>query len=161
MIHISKSPFAFPVVLVCKKDNCLRFCIDYRRLNSRRTCFASDRRDIRCSLQGQMVLKFRFMCRVLAGRGERSRQTQNCVHYGSPVQSHAIWAYKRPSDLTEAYAGLHGGSSRQLVFTLFLDDIIVYSNSFSEYLKRLENIFDRPYDNCPKLKSSKCLLLWG
>ena len=34
VIQPSKSPSASPMVLVCKKDSSLRFCMDYRKLNS-------------------------------------------------------------------------------------------------------------------------------
>ena len=38
VIRPSKSPWAFPTVLVRKKDGSLRLCIDYRQLNNQTLC---------------------------------------------------------------------------------------------------------------------------
>ena len=34
IISLSKSPWAFPIVLVNKKDGTTRFCVNYRKVNS-------------------------------------------------------------------------------------------------------------------------------
>ena len=39
---------------------------------------------------------------------------------------------------------------------IFLDDILIFSQTFDEHLKRLEGVFERLSRNNLKLKPSKC-----
>ena len=71
-IRKSKSPWASAVVLVCKKDGSLRFCIDLRKLNEKtiKDAYALPRiEDSLDSLNGVLPIHVdRFKGRLLAGR---------------------------------------------------------------------------------------------
>ena len=74
-IHRSTSPWASPVVLVCKKDGSLQFCIDLRLLNNQTIRKAQSLPSIEDSLDcldgGYHLYQSGLTIRILAGRNDR------------------------------------------------------------------------------------------
>ena len=85
VIRPSKSPWCNAVVLVRKKDGSLRFCINFRKLNSdceRLSSVASHLRDIGESRWGCPFLDVRHELWILAGPYGRGIQAIYCLYLG-------------------------------------------------------------------------------
>lgn len=162
-IRKSYSPWASAVVLVRKKDGGLRFCIDFRKLNqrTRKDAYALPRmEDALDSLGGARL----FSCLDL-----------KCGYWHVPLAEHAkqytaftvgpLGFYeceRMPFGLCNAPATFQRlmencmGDLHLNWCIIYLDDIIVYSDSFDEHLTRLDGIFERLRNAGMKLKPSKC-----
>ena len=165
VIKPSESPYASNVVLVRKKDNSLRFCIDLRKLNSKtiRDSYALPRiEDTFDALKGatwfsSLDLKSAYWQIELAE--EDKPKTAFIVGQLGFYQCERM-----PFGLCNAPATFQRviescmGDLNLSKCLLYLDDIIVFSKTYEEHLERLESVFSRLEDAGLKLKPSKCLL---
>jgi hypothetical protein len=150
IIRPSCSPWASPVVLVRKKDGTLRFCLDFRELNKRtiRDAYALPRiEETLDAISGSewfscLDLKSGYwQVEVEEDHKERTAFTVgslgfyecNAMPFGL---TNAPSTFQRLMEL--ALQDIH------LEFCLvYIDDVIVFSTSVEEHIKRLEAVFQR------------------
>uniref|UniRef100_A0A158P4S6 RNA-directed DNA polymerase n=1 Tax=Tetranychus urticae TaxID=32264 RepID=A0A158P4S6_TETUR len=162
LVRDSESPWAFPVTCVPKKDGGTRLCIDFRRLNA---LTIDDKmplpriNDVIDRLQGSKyfsTLDVKWGYWHIEMDPESIEKTAFVTHEG-----HYEWLVM-PFGLKNAPATFQRILQRVLGSLLYngainyLDDIIIYSKTFSEHLQLLEKIFTLCKDNNIKLKLSKC-----
>jgi transposase InsO family protein/predicted aspartyl protease len=164
VIEPAQSPWQSNVLLVPKRDNTFRFTVDYRSVNNItvKDSYALPRIDA-CldSLGGSeyfstLDLRAGYWQTELAS--EDADKTAFCTRSGqykfvvlSMGLCNAPSQFQRLMDLV--LAGLTYESC-----LVFLDDIICFSRSFEEHLKRLGTIFERLAQANLKLRASKCQL---
>ena len=150
VIQLSNSPWCNAVVLVRKKDGSLRFCIDFRRLNS---LTVKDSHPLPC------------ICETLEGLA-------GVAHYTSIDMNSGFWQVPM-DDESKQYTAFTLGSMdlyecKSMPFRLcnapptfqrlmlnclgdlnltycliYLDDVIIFSKTEEEYLERMRVVFDR------------------
>ena len=163
VIRPSNSPWCNAVVLVRKKDGSLRFCIDFRKLNS-------------LTVKGSHPLP--CICETLeslAGAAHFSTFDINSGFWQVPMaeESKQYTAFTLGSmGLYECESMLFGlcnapptfqrlmqnclGELNLTYCLMYLDDVIVFSDTPDEHLWRMCVVFDRLHEHGLKLKPSKC-----
>lgn len=164
IITPSISPWSSPIVLVRKKDGSTRFCTDYRKLNevTRKDSYPLPR--IEESLEALGGSKWFSTLDLASGywQVEVAPEDRPKTAFTTGRQ---LFEYKvLPFGLTGApatferlmdnvLAGLHWETC-----LVYLDDIIVFSESFDSHLEKLQQVFDRLKGANLKLKPTKCSL---
>ena len=154
-----------PVVLVRKKDQTWRLCVDYRALNAvtRKDAYPLPRIDD--SLDALAGSVFFSTLDLLSGYWQVPLD-QDAQDKAAFVTRGGLWKWRvLPFGLTSAPATferlmeqvLKGLQWKSLL--LYLDDIIVYSTDFNSHLERLRVVLERFKAANLKLKPSKCELL--
>jgi hypothetical protein len=159
IIRESKSPFAAPLVVVRKKDGSIRLCCDYRGLNKKTVRDAHPLPRIDESLDALSGAKYFSSLELAQGYLQVGMAK---TAFTSPF---GLYEFNRlPFGLCNAPATFQRlmqavvGDLMFQILLVYLDDLLVYSSTFEDHLKRLDIILMRLTEAGLKLKPEKCHL---
>jgi transposase InsO family protein/predicted aspartyl protease len=164
IIEPSNSPWASPVVLVKKKDGSLRYCIDYRKLNSvtQKDSYPLPRIDD--SLDSLGKAKY-FSTLDLASGYWQIGLTEEAKLKSAFCSTSGLYQFRvMPFGLTNAPATFQRLMERVLaglqwnICLVYIDDIIIFSQTIDEHIQQLQTVFNRLKNAKLKLKPKKCHL---
>ncbi|UYV62216.1 hypothetical protein LAZ67_1008247, partial [Cordylochernes scorpioides] len=162
VIRASSGPWAFPVILVRKRDGNWRFCVDYRKLNSItvKDVYPIPRiDDVMDTLQGS-----RYFTAIDLRSGywqvEIEEQDKKKTAF---TTSHGLYVFNvMPFGLCNAPATFERIMDNVLKnikwkFCLcYLDDVIIYSPDFTTHLGRIEAVLKCFRESNLRLNGKKC-----
>jgi hypothetical protein len=162
IIRPSSSPWSSPVVLVTKKDNTLRFCIDYRKLNSvtKKDSYPLPR--IQDTLDVLNGAKY-FSSLDFASGYWQIKVKEEDVAKTAFVCKRGLYEFVRmpfglcnaPGTFQRAMDILLSGLNWKISL-IYIDDILVFSATFEQHLKDLESVLKRLSEVQFTVKLSKC-----
>nr|XP_034320976.1 uncharacterized protein LOC117687844 [Crassostrea gigas] len=162
VIGPSSSPYSAPVVIARKKDGTNRFCIDYRRLNCA-TVFDAEPMPSPESIFSKMTGK-KFVSKIDLSKG----------YWQVPMadESKSLTAFSTPSGLYQFRTMPFGLVNAPATFSRmmrkllqgmngvenFIDDVIVFTDTFEEHLHILKTVFERLRDAGLAARPTKCFI---
>ena len=169
VIQPSNSPWSSPIVLVRKKDGTLRFCIDYRHLNSitKTDTYPLPRVDDIIDQLGPTTKYFSTL--DLASGYWQIPMDPSSQEKTAFITIGGLFEFKvMPFGLKNAPAvfqrlmekilqQLNPVDGRKFV-SVYVDDVLVFSSSFQEHVEHVTQVFKALQKAGLKLKPSKCRL---
>ena len=165
VIEPSSSPWASPVVIVPKKDGTYRFCIDYRRLNSVTTKDAYPLPRIDDILDTLAGAKYFSSLDLAAGYWQVGLDKETAAKSAFITHQGLHQFVRMPFGMCNAPATFQRLMEVVLAGLLwkscfaYIDDILVCSQTFSEHIEHLGQVFARLRKASLRLKARKCLFL--
>ena len=157
------SPWASPVVLVRQKDGSLRFCIDLRKLNLRTIKDAYSLPQIEESLDCLNGAVIFTSLELKAGYWQVEMDENSIPLTAFTVGPLGFYeCIRMPFGLTNAPATFQRlmesclGDHHLRYCIIYLDDIIIFSKTPEEHLKRLHSVFEKLDEAGLRLKPGKC-----
>ena len=165
VIRSSVSPWASPVVMVKKKDGSMRFCVDFRKVIDATIKDAHPLPRIDDTLEFLHGAKFFSSLDLKSGYWQVPIREQDKEKTAFRTCSGQLYEFNQlPFGLCNAPATFSRLMDRALaglawnIFLYYLDDIIVFSDSWEEHLERLRAVFERLRRADLKLGAAKCHL---
>ncbi len=162
-IKPSNSPWSSAVVLAKKKDGSTRFCIDLRKLNDRTIKDAYALPRIEDSLHSLGGMSWFTSLDLQSGYWQVELDEASKEMTAFTVGPLGFYQCERmPFGLTNAPATFQRlmesclGDLHLVYCLIYLDDIIIYSETIEDQLVRLEAVFEKLRAEGLKLKPSKC-----
>ena len=162
IVQPSTSAWASPIVLVPKRDNSLRFCVDYRKVNAvtKRDVYPPPRIDDILDTLG----KARYFTTLDLASGfwqiEMDPSTREKSAFATHCGLHEF--IRMPFGMCNAPATFQrlmqvvlAGIEWKYCF-VYLDDILVCSETFEDHLEHLKTVFERLRKAGLTLKPKKC-----
>ena len=164
VIEPATSPWASNVVLVRRSDNTYRFCVDYRALNSRTEPDSYPLPRIDSCLDALGGAKYFSTLDLRSGYWQVPMDPKSSEKTAF-VTRKGMWKFKvMPFGLTNAPATFQRLMDATMaglaweVCLIYLDDIIIFAETFAKHVERLKLVFDRLRAANLKLKPEKCRL---
>uniref|UniRef100_A0A3Q2XXG7 Gypsy retrotransposon integrase-like protein 1 n=1 Tax=Hippocampus comes TaxID=109280 RepID=A0A3Q2XXG7_HIPCM len=162
IIRESQSPFASPIVLVKKKNGSIRLCIDYRKLNLRTIRDAYALPNIEETFAALSGAKWFSVMDLKSGyyQVEVAEEDKPKTAFVCPL---GFYEFNRmPQGVTNAPGTFQRlmekcvGDLHLNEVLVFLDDLIVFSDTLEEHENRLMKVLSRLRDYGLKLSPEKC-----
>ena len=162
VIEPSNSPWSSPVVLVTKKDGSLRYCIDYRKLNSVTIKDSYPLPRIDDSLDALRGSKW-FSCLDLASGYWQLMLDPADKEKTAFVTQQGLFQFRvlpfglcnAPATFERLMESVLAGLNFETCL-LYLDDIIVFSDTFEKHIDGLEKVLQRLRSAGLKVFPKKC-----
>ena len=165
-IRPSQSPWCNTVVLVRKKDGGLRFCIDFRQLNSRTKKDAYPLPWMQETMESMVGTHFFSKMDLNSGFWQVKMAKDSQQYTAFTVGSMGVYEFLRMPyrlcNVPATFQRLMQNCLGELNLTcalIYLDDVIVFSWTEEEHLHCLWVVFARFLEHGLKLKPSKCHFL--
>ena len=160
VVQKSQSPYGAPVVLIKKKDNSVRFCVDFRGLNEVTVKDNFPMPYIDEELEGFLGKRYFTTIDLTSGywqflvEDSAKKYTAFTTHKGS-------FEFNRmPFGLCNAGATFQRAMQELLdgleYARSFIDDIIISSETFEEHLVHIREVLEKLREAKRKAKPSKC-----
>ena len=162
VIRESSSPWSSPLVLVRKKDGTTRICVDYRRLNSQTIPDAYALPRIEEGLDLLRGAKWFSTIDLKSGYWQLAMAEEDIpkTAFATPFGFYE-WL-STPFGLTNAGATCQRAVEKALgdynnrICQSYVDDVVVFSETFEEHVERSDKVLKRLRENGLKINHSKC-----
>ena len=165
-IHPSQSPWCNAVVLVCKKDGGLQFCINFCKLNNWTKKDAFPLPWMQETMESMVGAQFFSTMDLTSGFWQVKMAKESQQYTAFTVGSMGVYEFLRmPYGLCNAPAMFQRlmqnclGELNLTYALIYLDDVIVFSWTKEDHLHHFRVVFGWFLEHSLKLKPSKCHFL--
>ncbi len=165
VIKESRSPWSSRIVLIKKKDGKLRFCIDYRKLNSLTKSDVYPLPRIDDSLAALQKGQFFTTLDMFAGywqipMDESSKEKTAFISESGLYQFEVMpFGLKTAGATFQRFMDAVLAGLKWKCLLVYLDDIVIFSDTFEQHLIDVKEVFSRLRASGLQLNKTKCHFL--